>query len=95
MGGAGRDLPAVPGEFAGNRDRDDPVGLVAGVFELTPASVQASLCAPGDVDDLWRLVALAALELEADTGLAAIVVGGLDQQPSLRAWVDPALVIAP
>ena len=77
----GGDLPAEPGEFAGDRDRDDPVGLLAGVFELAPAGVQASLRFPGDVDDLWRLIALAALERLADPGMAAVVVGRFDQQP--------------
>jgi len=82
MSGAGGDLPAVAGELAGDRDGDDAVGLVAGVFELSPAGVQASLRAPGDIYDLRRLVALTALELEPDAGLAAVVVGGLDQQPA-------------
>ncbi len=57
------------------------VGLLAGVLELSPAGVQRALRAPGDVDDLWRLVALAALERLADTGMTAVVVGRLDQQP--------------
>ena len=55
----GGELPAEAGELAGDRDRDDPVGLAAGVLELAPAGVQPSLRAPGDVDDLggwsrWR-----------------------------------------
>lgn len=54
---------------------------MAGVFELAPAGVESSLRAPGDVDDLWWLVALAFLERAADAGLAAVVVGGFDQQP--------------
>jgi hypothetical protein len=37
---------------------------------------------PGDVDDLGRLAALAALELLGDRGAASIVVSGLDQQPA-------------
>jgi hypothetical protein len=51
-------------------------------LELSPAGVQASLRAPGDVDDLWWLVTLSAFKLETDPGLAAVVVGGLDQQPA-------------
>src|SRR5690348_16732374 len=78
----GGDFPAVAGKLAGDRDRDDRVGLFAGVFELAPARVEASLRFPGDVDDLRRLAALATLELDADAGLAAVVVGGLDQQPA-------------
>ena len=77
-----RDLPAEAGEFAGDRDRDDAVGLVAGVFELAPAGVQPSLGAPGDVDGLRRLAALATLELGGDGGVSLVVVGGLDQQPA-------------
>jgi len=34
MGAPGGDLPAVAGELAGDRDRDDPVGFAARVFEL-------------------------------------------------------------
>lgn len=79
--GAGGDLPAVGGELAGDRDRDDPAGFVAGVFELAPAGVEAPLRFPGDVDDLGCLAALAALERFTDRGAAAVVVGGLDQQP--------------
>ena len=81
-GGPGGDLPAVAGELAGDRDRDDPAGFVAGVFELAPAGVEASLRAPGDVDDLGWLSALAALERLPDNGAAAVVLGGLDQQPA-------------
>src|ERR1039458_10171722 len=54
---AGRDLPAVGGELAGDRDRDDRAGFVARVFELAPAGVEAALRFPGDVDDLGRLAA--------------------------------------
>ncbi|MGO9903646.1 MAG: hypothetical protein ACLP0J_29175 [Solirubrobacteraceae bacterium] len=77
--GAGGDLPAVAGELAGDCDRDDPAWFAAGVFELAPASVEPALCAPGDVDDLGCLAALAALERLADRGAAAVVVGRLDQ----------------
>ncbi len=78
----GGDLPAEAAEFAGDRDGNDAVGLVACVFELSPAGVQAALRAPCDVDDLWWLVTLSAFKLETDPGLAAVVVGGLDQQPA-------------
>lgn len=54
---------------------------MAGVFELPPAGVQAALRLPGDVDDLRRVAALAALQLASDRGVALVVVGGLDQQP--------------
>ena len=82
MGSPGGDLPAVGGEFAGDRDRDDPAGFTAGVFELAPAGVEPSLRFPGDVDDLGCLPALAALERLADHGPAAVVVARLDQQPA-------------
>jgi hypothetical protein len=81
-GSAGCDLPAVGGEFAGDRDGDDPVGFAAGVFELAPAGVESSLRAPGDVDDLGCLSALAALERFTDRRAATVVVGSLDQQPA-------------
>jgi len=42
--------------------------------------VKALLGAPGDVDDGRVLAALAAAELVADPGLAAVVVGCLDEQ---------------
>jgi hypothetical protein len=82
MGRAGGDLPAVGGELAGDRDRDDPAGFAPRVFELAPAGVEPALRFPGDVDDLGRLPALAALERFTDRGAAAVVVGRLDQQPS-------------
>jgi hypothetical protein len=41
--GPGGDLPAGSGVFAGDRDRDDAVGLLAGILELAPAGLQASL----------------------------------------------------
>ena len=81
MSAPGGDLPAVGGELASDRDRDDPAGFVAGVFELAPAGVESALRAPGDVDDLGCLPALAALERFTDRGPAAVVVGRLDQQP--------------
>jgi hypothetical protein len=34
-----RDLPAEAGELAGDRDRDDAIGLATGVLELAPAGV--------------------------------------------------------
>ena len=78
----GRDLPAVGGELARDRDRDDPVGFAARVSELPPARVQAALCFPGDIDDLGRVAALATLERLADHRAAAVMVGRLDQQPA-------------
>jgi hypothetical protein len=94
MGSAGGDLRAVAGELEGDRDGDDPAWFVAGVFELARAGVEPALRAPGDVDDLGCLSALAALERFPDRGSAAVVVCGLDQQPP-RVWVEPALVIDP
>ena len=100
MGCPGGDLPAVAGQFAGDRDRDDPAWFMARVFELAPAGVEASLRAPGDVDDLGCLAALAALERLADRGAAAVVPGRLDQQPpgvrgaGLGDRSEPALLTA-
>jgi hypothetical protein len=42
MGSPGGDLPAVAGELAGDRDRDDPVGFAPRVFELAPAESDAT-----------------------------------------------------
>jgi len=84
--------PAEAGELAGDRDGDDAVGLVAGVFELPPAGVEPSLGARGGVDDVRGLAFLAALQLLSVCDVPLVVVGGLDQQP---AGVEPALVIAP
>jgi hypothetical protein len=75
-----RDLPAEAGEFAGDGDGDRAGGLGAGVLVLAPAGVEASLRAPGDVDDLGWLAALAALELGADRRVVLVVVGGLDER---------------
>lgn len=82
MGGVGGDLPAERGEFAGDRDDGHAVGFAPCVFELAPAGVQASLRAPGNVDDLGGLAALATLQRFPDRGVAAVVVGGLDQKPA-------------
>ncbi len=46
-------------------------------FEHAAAGFESSLRAPGDVDDLGRLVALATLERLADPGVASVVVGGV------------------
>jgi len=46
------DLPAESGELAGDRHRDDAVGLLARVLERSPAGVQPALRSPGDVDDV-------------------------------------------
>jgi hypothetical protein len=88
MRGPGGDLPAVGGELAGDRDRDDPAGLAARVFELAPAGVEPALGAPGDVDDLGRLPALAAPERFTDDR-----AGGSGRRPRpaavWRAWSRP------
>src|SRR5581483_2297214 len=76
------DLPAEAGEFAGDRDGNDAVGLLAHVLELVPAGVQATLRAPRDVDHSGVLAALAALERFGDAGAALVVVGRFDQQPA-------------
>jgi hypothetical protein len=81
MRSPGGDLPAVTDELARDRDGDDPVGFAPRVFELAPAGVEPTLRAPGDVDDLGRLPALATLERFTDRRSATVVLGSLDQQP--------------
>src|ERR1039458_3023856 len=88
-GGAGGELPAVGGELAGDRDRDDPAGFVADVFELAPAGVEATLRLPGDVDDLGCLPALAALERFTDRGAAAVSGRTLRPAAGGRGWSRP------
>jgi hypothetical protein len=67
---------------AGDRYRDDRLALAAFAVESAPEPVQALLRFPGDRDRLGGLVLLAALERRAGAGWAAVVPGGLDQEPA-------------
>ena len=78
----GGGLPEERGELAGARDRDDAGGLAPLMVQVRPALVEASLCAPGDLDHTGVLAGLAAGERLADERLVAVVVGGLDQEPA-------------
>ena len=55
-----RERPAEAGELAGDRDRDDRAALPALGVESLPDVVQASLCLPGDLDDVGGLSLLSA-----------------------------------
>ena len=59
-----------------------PLGLRRACLSCCLASVEPSLGAPGDVDDVRGLALLATLELFARGGMALIMVGGLDQEPA-------------
>ncbi len=78
----GGGLPAEGGELARAGDRDDARGLAPLAVKVLPALVQASLGAPGDLDDAWVLAGLAAGECLAAARRVAVVVGGLDEQPA-------------
>jgi hypothetical protein len=78
----GGGLPEERGEFAGAGDRDDAGGLAPLDPQPRPALVKAPLGAPGDLDQARVLALLATGERLADARLVAVVVGGLDQQPT-------------
>jgi len=77
-----------------------PFGFLRASFELAPAGVQPALRAPGDVDDLGCLPALATLERFADRRAATVVVGRLDHQSAAMSGAglgdrpEPALLTA-
>ena len=77
-----RERPAEAGELAGDGDRDDRAALAALGVESSPDVVQAALGLPGDLDDVGWLSVLAAAERLSLRGRAAVVPGGLDQQPA-------------
>src|SRR5207249_4295795 len=80
--GLAGDLPDVVRELAGDGDRDGRAALAAGGVEVRPALVQAQLGAPGGVDRARGLSLLASAQGQRDTWRAAVVPGGLDQQPA-------------
>src|SRR4051812_8588745 len=95
-----RERPAEAGEFARDGDRDDRAALAALSVESLPDVVQASLRLPGDLDDVGGLSVLSATQRLALRRRAAVVPGGLDQQPSrvpaagLGDRPEPALLAA-
>jgi hypothetical protein len=88
------ECPAEAGELAGDGHRDDRAALAALSVKSFPHAVQASLRLPRDLDDVSRLSVLAASQRLAFRRGAAVVPGGLDEQPA-RVRGDPVLVIAP
>ena len=80
--GRGGGLPAERGELAGAGDRDDAGGLAPLIGEHFPALMQPALGAPGDLDHARVLAVLAPGEAVTDRGAVAVVVGGLDEQPT-------------
>src|SRR5437764_15406187 len=77
----GRDRPDEAGELAGAGDDDLLVCLAAAGHPL-PALVEPLLTAPGALDHLGVLSALAAGELVADLRPSPRVPGRLDQEPT-------------
>jgi hypothetical protein len=69
-------LPDEGGEFAGDRDGGQVVGLAPLEHEIAGAAVHALLGAPGGLDDAGVLAVLAAREGGADGGAVAVVVAG-------------------
>jgi hypothetical protein len=74
--------PAEAGEFAGDGNGNDRFAFAALGVQSLPDAVQSSLGLPGDLDDRGGLSVLAALQRLAFGGRAALVPGGLDQQPA-------------
>src|SRR5205823_11417332 len=76
-----RQRPAVSGELARDRDHDDRAGLASGL-ERVPASVQSAGASVGlGLHGDW-IAAASACERGAQTRRAALVPGGLDQEPA-------------
>src|SRR5213596_247118 len=76
-----RGRPEEAGERAGERDGDD-VRRLAPLAEQSVEAVEAVLAAPGDLQHLGRLALVAGGERGADPRSAAVLPGGLDQQPA-------------
>jgi hypothetical protein len=83
----------VAGEFAGDGDHDDRAGLASGL-ERVPAPVESAGAAVGlSLYRRWLAVA-SACEHGAHPLRAALVPGGLDQEPTrvrVAGLGDPAL----
>ena len=71
----------MPGEFAGDRDHDDRAGLASG-FERVPACVEPVAAPFGLGSHSEGLAFASAFESDAQPCRAALVPGGLDQQPT-------------
>src|SRR6266478_5419863 len=76
-----RQRPAVSGELACDGDDDDRARL-ASSFERVPTSVQPPAAALGLGLHRERLAVASAFERDAPSRRAALVPGGLDQQPA-------------
>src|ERR687898_1706355 len=76
------DRPAEAGQLAGDGDGDDRAALAALGVQALPAAVEALLGGPGDRQHVGGLSGLAALERLPLGRCAAVVPGGLDEQPA-------------
>src|SRR5438034_5420148 len=76
-----RECPAVSGEFAGDGDYHDRAGL-ASALERVPASVKPAGAPVRLRSHGERLACASAFERDAQAGRAALVPGGLDQEPA-------------
>ena len=77
---SGGGSPEEAGQFAGDGD-DGHVGVFAAAAHRVVDAVQALLGAVGDLQDVVGLPGLAIAQGGADPRRAAVVPGGLDQQP--------------
>jgi len=80
--GHARELPAEARQLAGDGDGDLGALDAAVAVEVAPALVEASLAAPGQIDDRRVVAGLAAAELLRDARRLAVVPGGFDEQPA-------------
>ena len=71
----------MSGELAGDRDHDDRAGLASGL-EGVPASVEPAAASLGLGSDGEGLACASAFQGDAQAGGAAVVPGGLDQEPT-------------
>ena len=77
----GRECPAVAGELARDSDHHDRARLASGL-ECLPAPVEAAGASIGLGLHGRRLAVASAFQRDAHTGRAALVPGGLDQEPA-------------
>ena len=82
VGVGGHDRPAEAGQVAGDCRGDDRFAFAALVVEAAPEVMQPLLRSPCDRDHGGGLVLLAVLERWPEPRWAAVVPGGLDQQPA-------------
>ena len=87
------DLPDKAGELAGDSDRNGGAALAALVVEVAPAAVQSQLGSPGRLDRGWWLALLTLAQRHGDARGAPVCQAA--SMSNRRAWLEPALVIAP